>query len=136
MAEKTHPFYDMHTHGMVRVATATPRHRTGDVAYNVEGILAEAKKAAAQNVDLVVYPELCISSYAIDDLLLQNALLDASEAAIGTIAEATADLSPVLVVGAGRGELGLVAFVDVAASIAAHMGLSQTGPGQSFLPSA
>ena len=100
MAEKTHPFYDMHTHGMVRVATATPCHRTGDVAYNVEGILAEAKKATEQNVDLVVYPELCISSYAIDDLLLQNALLDASEAAIATIAEATADLSPVLVVGA------------------------------------
>ena len=40
MAENAHPFYDMHTHGMVRVATATPRHRTADVAYNVEGILA------------------------------------------------------------------------------------------------
>ncbi|MEP1420415.1 MAG: NAD(+) synthase [Erythrobacter sp.] len=100
MAENAHPFYDMHTHGFVRVATATPCHRTSDVAYNVKGILAEAKKASEQNVDLVVYPELCISSYAIDDLLLQNAILDASEAAIATIAEVSADLAPVLIVGA------------------------------------
>ena len=100
MSETTHPFYDMHEHGFVRVATATPSHRTADVAYNVKGILAEAQNAHAQNVDLVVYPELCVSSYAIDDLHLQNAMLDASEAAIGEIADATADLTPVLVIGA------------------------------------
>ncbi|MFU7529534.1 NAD(+) synthase [Qipengyuania sp. ASV99] len=100
MAETSHPFYDMHAHGFVRVATATPSLRTADVGYNVEGVLAEARRAHEQNVDLVVYPELCVSSYAIDDLHLQNALLDAAEAAIGTIAAASADLTPVLVVGA------------------------------------
>ncbi len=100
MADTTHPFYDMHAHGFVRVATSTPCVRTGDVAYNTRGILSEAAKAHAQNVDLVVYPELCVSSYAIDDLLLQNALLDASEAALGEILEASEELSPVLVVGA------------------------------------
>ena len=100
MSEQTHPFYDMHAHGFVRVATATPCHRTGDVAFNVKGILAEANKAHEQNVDLVVYPELCVSSYTLDDLHLQNAMLDASEAALAEIAEATAELTPVLVVGA------------------------------------
>src|SRR6476660_6298368 len=34
-----HPFYDMHGHGFVRVATSTPNVCTADVAYNVEGIL-------------------------------------------------------------------------------------------------
>ncbi len=101
MAKTTdHPFYDMHEHGLVRVATATPRCRTADVAYNTEGVLSEARKAHESNVDLVVYPELCVTSYAVDDLHLQNALLDASEAAIATIAEESRDLSPVLVVGA------------------------------------
>ncbi len=100
MSENTHPFFDMHTQGFVRVATATPCHRTGDVAYNVKGILSEARKAHERNVDLVVYPELCISSYAIDDLHLQNAMLDASEAALTEIAQASAELTPVLVVGA------------------------------------
>ncbi|MEP3421978.1 MAG: NAD(+) synthase [Erythrobacter sp.] len=100
MATTSHPFFDMHAHGFVRVATSTPCVRTGDVAYNTAGILSEARKAHAQNVDLVVYPELCVSSYAIDDLHMQNALLDATEAAIGDIVEASADLSPVLVIGA------------------------------------
>ena len=100
MGETTHEFYDMHAHGFVRVATATPCHRTADVGFNVEGILTEARHAHERNVDLVVYPELCVSSYAIDDLHLQNAMLDRSEAALTQIAEATADLTPVLVVGA------------------------------------
>ena len=100
MAASSHPFFDMHTHGLVRVATATPCSRTGDVAFNTKGILSEARKAHDQNVDLVVYPELCVSNYAIDDLHLQNAMLDASEAAIGEIVAASADLAPVLVIGA------------------------------------
>ena len=100
MATTSHSFYDMHAHGFVRVATSTPCVRTGDVAYNTAGILSEARKAHDQNVDLVVYPELCVSSYAIDDLHMQNALLDASEAAIGEIVQASADITPVLVIGA------------------------------------
>ncbi|MFN4100735.1 MAG: phosphopentomutase, partial [Pararhodobacter sp.] len=45
----------------------------------------------------------------------------------------TRERVPVLVHGAGAGEIGLCAFVDVAASLAMHLGLSETGPGRSFL---
>lgn len=45
----------------------------------------------------------------------------------------TRERVPVLVAGAGRGELGQVAFIDVAASVAAYLGLEECGPGQSFL---
>ena len=47
----------------------------------------------------------------------------------------TRERVPVLVhgAGAGAGEIGLCAFTDIAASVATHLGLSQTGPGQSFL---
>ncbi|WP_068306213.1 phosphopentomutase [Pararhodobacter sp. CCB-MM2] len=45
----------------------------------------------------------------------------------------TRERVPVLVHGAGAGEIGLCAFVDVAASLATHLGLSETGPGRSFL---
>ena len=48
----------------------------------------------------MVFPELSVSSYAIDDLHLQIALLDAVEAAIATIVAESAGLSPVLLVGA------------------------------------
>ena len=51
-------------------------------------------------VAVAIFPELCLTGYAIDDLLLQETLLDAVEAAIAEIVEASADLRPVLVVGA------------------------------------
>ncbi len=95
-----HPFHDLHTHGFVRVATSTPRTRPADVAYNTAGVIDEAAKAHAQNIDLVVYPELTLSSYAIDDLLLQQALLDRVEQAVEEVVSASADLNPVLIVGA------------------------------------
>ncbi|WP_133365547.1 NAD(+) synthase [Qipengyuania sediminis] len=95
-----HPFYDLHTHGFVRVAAATPRVRTADVAYNTRAILAEARRAAGCHVDLVLFPELSLSSYAIDDLHLQTALLDAVDAGVAELVEASAELDPVMVVGA------------------------------------
>jgi len=45
----------------------------------------------------------------------------------------TREQVPVLVHGAGMGDIGLCGFTDVAASIAAHLGLPETGPGRSFL---
>jgi NAD+ synthase (glutamine-hydrolysing) len=100
MSDTSHPFFDAHEHGFVRVATATPACRPADVAYNTAGVLAEAHKAHAAHVDLVVFPELTLSTYAIDDLLLQHALLDRVEQGLAEVVAASADLHPVLVVGA------------------------------------
>jgi NAD+ synthase (glutamine-hydrolysing) len=97
---RSHPFYAMHQHGFVRVATSTPRVRTADVAFNRDAVLAEARRAHAAHVDLLVFPELCLSSYAIDDLHLQGAMIAAVEAAVADVVAASADLSPVLLVGA------------------------------------
>ena len=95
-----HPFYDMHSHGFVRVAVSTPKVRTADVTGNADGILDEARRGHARNVDLLLFPELSLSSYAMDDLHLQAAVLDAVEREIARIVAASADLAPVLVVGA------------------------------------
>ncbi|WP_068119091.1 phosphopentomutase [Tropicimonas marinistellae] len=45
----------------------------------------------------------------------------------------TRERVPVLCVGKGAGSVGQVAFADVAASVAAHLGIQAQGPGQSFL---
>ena len=95
----THPFHDIHTHGMVRVAAATPLLRPADVAYNAQGIIEQARTAAGRQADLVVFPELSLSAYAIDDLHLQVALLDAVEAQLAVVCEATRELATVLVIG-------------------------------------
>ncbi|WP_231958981.1 NAD(+) synthase [Altererythrobacter sp. B11] len=90
----------MHAHGFVRVATSTPRVRTADVAYNARAIVEEAQRAHAAHVDLLVFPELCLSSYALDDLVMQDALLQAVEAEVAGIVAASSGLSPVMLIGA------------------------------------
>jgi phosphopentomutase len=45
----------------------------------------------------------------------------------------TREQVPVLVAGLGQGAIGTRAFVDVAASVAAHLGVASQGPGESFL---
>ena len=97
---RDHPFYSLHAHGLIRAAASTPKVRTADVAFNCEAILDEARRAHNAHVDLLIYPELCLSSYALDDLHMQLALLDAVEARVAKIVEASADLVPLLVIGA------------------------------------
>jgi NAD+ synthase (glutamine-hydrolysing) len=96
----TAPFEAIHRHGFVRVAAATPVASVGDVALNVKAALDLARQADARGVDLVVFPELNISSYAVDDLHLQEAFLDAVEAGLAQLARESAGLAPVLCVGA------------------------------------
>ncbi|MBT9247601.1 phosphopentomutase [Gemmobacter fulvus] len=47
--------------------------------------------------------------------------------------EHTRERVPVLAAGVGAGEIGLCAFTDMAASVAAHLGIPAQGPGRSFL---
>jgi len=47
--------------------------------------------------------------------------------------EHTRERVPVLVAGAGTGQIGEVAYVDVGASVAAHLAVPVQGPGRSFL---
>ncbi|MEG3085224.1 NAD(+) synthase [Sphingomonas sp. PB2P12] len=96
----THPFYAIHRHGFIRVAAATPRASVGDTGANAEATIALAREADARGVDLVVFPELNLTSYAIDDLHLQTAQQRATLATIATVVAATATLRPVLLVGA------------------------------------
>ena len=102
----THPFYAIHSHGLVRVAAATPRASVGDTGANAEATIALAREADAKGVDLVVFPELNLTSYAIDDLHLQTAQQRATLAAIATVVEASATLRPVLLVGAALVQIG------------------------------
>ena len=93
-------FFSIHTHGMVRIAAGAPSSSSGDVDANLAAILAIARRAEAAGADLLVLPELCLSSYAIDDLHLQDALLDAVDQAIACLVEASREISPVMLVGA------------------------------------
>jgi NAD+ synthase (glutamine-hydrolysing) len=96
----THPFFSLHRQRMIRVAAATPPASVGDVPANAAATIALARDADARGVDLVVFPELNLTSYAIDDLHLQTAQQDATRAGIEAVRAASAGLKPLMLVGA------------------------------------
>ncbi len=63
-------------------------------------MLAAARECDTDAVAVAVFPELCLTGYSIEDLVMQDAVLDAVEASIERLVEASVDLLPVLVVGA------------------------------------
>ena len=94
------PFESAYRHGFARVAACTIPVAVADPATNAEAVLAAARECDADAVAVAVFPELCLSGYAIDDLVMQDALLDGVTRAIEQIVAASVDLFPVLVVGA------------------------------------
>ena len=62
--------------GFIKVATATPKIKVGDVRFNAQSIIACIKKAAEQGVKLLALPELCLTGYTCGDLFFQKALID------------------------------------------------------------
>ncbi|HEX3802116.1 MAG TPA: NAD(+) synthase [Solirubrobacteraceae bacterium] len=102
------PFNSLYRHGYARIAAAVPRVRIGDPAFNAERSIALARQAHEQDAALIVFPELGLSAYSSDDLFRQDALLEATLAAIEEVREATEQITPVMVVGAPlRAEQGL-----------------------------
>ncbi|MDR0416074.1 MAG: NAD(+) synthase, partial [Propionibacteriaceae bacterium] len=92
-------FASAYAHGFARVAASAIPVRPADPAANAAAVLAAAR-ALPPGTAVAVYPELALSGYAIDDLLLQEALLAAVEGAVAELLRASAELAPVLIVGA------------------------------------
>ena len=93
-------FRNLHTHGFARVAACTVPVAMADPATNAARIAEQVQALHDDGVDVALFPELSLSGYAIDDLLLQDVLLDAVDQAVVDLARATAKLRPVVVVGA------------------------------------
>ncbi|HOC56325.1 MAG TPA: NAD(+) synthase [Verrucomicrobiota bacterium] len=93
-------FDSIYSHGMIRAAVCIPSLRVADPAFNLERTLALARQASRAQVAVALFPELGLSAYSNDDLFHQDALLDASKAAVAQLVKASAALTPVLVVGA------------------------------------
>lgn len=96
----SNPFFNLYSHGFARVAVGVPECRVADPAFNAAQTIALAQQAAQGGAVLAAFPELSLSAYTCDDLFHQKALLDACEAALAQVVEATADLDIAIVVGA------------------------------------
>lgn len=93
-------FFSAYRHGFARVAACTHRTVLADPAANAASVLRIARECHDDGVAVAVFPELTLTGYSIEDILLQDSLLDAVENSLADVVAASADLLPVLVVGA------------------------------------
>jgi NAD+ synthase (glutamine-hydrolysing) len=102
------PFFSPYAHDFVRVAVCAPRVTPADPAANVEAILPFVRRAHEEKAAVLLFPELGVTGYAIDDLHLQETLLDAAAAGVDRLCRETRDLNPLFAVGAPLRHRGLL----------------------------
>lgn len=85
--------------GFVKVACAVPLVKVADCIYNVEQTKAQIQQAEEQGVEIIVFPELGITSYTCQDLFQQKLLLEASEVSILHLLDFTRQLDVISIVG-------------------------------------
>ena len=94
------PHASIYDHGFARVAAVTLPVALADPAENARRHLEVLRDMHDQQVALAVFPELSLTGYSLDDLVLQEPLLRAAESALVTLRDASAELMPMIVVGA------------------------------------
>ncbi|WP_295852182.1 NAD(+) synthase [uncultured Xylophilus sp.] len=93
------PFANPSRHGFARLSVAVPRNRVADLVFNAGQTIDLYRQAVAQGAVVVAFPELGLSAYTCDDLFHQAALLDACEAALQRVIDASREIPAVAIVG-------------------------------------
>src|SRR5215813_7479099 len=93
-------FFSPYRHQFIRVGACVPRVAVTEPRRNADNVLGMLAEGDKTRVALMVFPELCISAYAIDDLLFQDAVLDEVARQVDRLICASAELFPIFVVGA------------------------------------
>ncbi len=93
-------FFSPYRHGFVRASVAVPPVKVADTAFNLEATLKLARRASEARAAICLFPELGLSAYSNDDLFFQDALLDGVLQSLAELARQSAELTPVLLVGA------------------------------------
>lgn len=86
-------------YSFVRIGTAVPPVQIADPIKNAEAIIELINEAQEAGIEVITFPELSISAYSCSELFNQRLLLDKSIEALLMIAEASKDLSMLIVVG-------------------------------------
>lgn len=86
-------------YGFVKVAAAVPAVKVADVDYNIQQIESIIAQAEGRGVEVIVFPELCITGYTCQDLFKEQLLLDRSESGIITLLDFTRKLDIISIVG-------------------------------------
>ncbi|MBQ9222728.1 MAG: NAD(+) synthase [Prevotella sp.] len=66
----------------ITVAAAIPAVKVADCDYNIEQIIAQVTEAEEKGVEIIVFPELCVTGYTCQDLFRQSTLLENVELSV------------------------------------------------------
>lgn len=86
-------------HGFIRVGSNVPELKVADINFNTEEIIKQIEKAEKQKIQILCFPELCITGYTVNDLFYQDILIENSLKALKKIMEQTVDLNIIAIVG-------------------------------------
>ena len=87
------------TDGFLRVAAAVPRVQLADISANTQEIEKLMVAAEGKDVEILCFPELCITGYTCQDLFAQQLLLEEAEHALLKILELSRNLHVTTLVG-------------------------------------
>lgn len=90
----------MENFGFIKVGTAIPDLRVADCTFNAGSISDLITKAADQNVQILCFPELCITGYTCNDLFHQEILIKQAQISVADILAQTRDLNICFIIGA------------------------------------
>lgn len=86
-------------HGFIQVAAAVPAVKVADVDYNVQQVESMIAQAERQGVEVVVFPELCLTGYSCQDLFKEQLLIDKAEEGLLALLDFTRKLNVISIIG-------------------------------------
>ncbi|MDN5856430.1 MAG: NAD+ synthase, partial [Actinomycetia bacterium] len=105
----------------LRLALAQINTHVGNLQANADLIVAQCKAAVEQGAELIVFPEMALTGYPLEDLAMRASVIDASRAQAQTLAARLA--------GEGLGDLvAVVGFLDQATGVADGFGVPKNAP--------
>ena len=86
-------------YGLIKVAAAVPAVKVADVEYNVQQIESLIAQAEGKGVEVMAFPELCLTGYSCQDLFREQLLLDKAEEGLLVLLDFTRKLDVISIVG-------------------------------------
>ncbi|MBR5351029.1 MAG: NAD(+) synthase [Prevotella sp.] len=83
----------------ITIAAAIPSVKVADCDYNIEQIITQVTEAEEKGVEIIVFPELCVTGYTCQDLFRQATLLEHAELGIVRLLGHTRKMNIIAIVG-------------------------------------
>jgi NAD+ synthase (glutamine-hydrolysing) len=78
----------------LRLALVQDNATVGDLSGNADIVVERSREAVASGADLVVFPEMFLTGYPVEDLALRKSFIEASQSMLHTLAERLDEVAP------------------------------------------